>query len=82
MEGFYVIRYLTGYHLDFENSIPARFRVPVSDFRSPASEVRNADKCGHRNSGESETRLSESDGGQAQLEYRNTGVMGAIVICY
>ncbi len=46
----YVIRYLTRYHLDFDNSIPARFRVPVSEFR---------------NSGESETRLSESDGGQA-----------------
>ena len=24
----YVIRYLTRYHLDFDNSIPARFRVP------------------------------------------------------
>ncbi len=38
------------------SGIQARFRVPVSDFRSPVSEVRN--------SGESETRLSESDGGQ------------------
>jgi len=26
-------------------------------------------------------RLSESDGGQAQLECWNTGMMGAIVIC-
>ena len=24
----YVIRYLTRYHFDFDNSIPARFRVP------------------------------------------------------
>ncbi len=32
----------------------AAFRVPVSDFRSPASGFRDSEKCGHRNSGESE----------------------------
>jgi len=40
--------------------LAARFRVPVSDFRSPASGFRDSEKCGHRNSGESETRLSGS----------------------
>ena len=54
----YVIRYLTRYHLDFDNSIPARFRVPVSEFR---------------NSGESETRLSESDPPASRCEALRAG---------
>ena len=47
----YVIRYLTRYHLDFDNSIPARFRVPEFG-NSPAREQWRAGGrwrgcCGH-----------------------------------
>ena len=49
------------------------FRFPKSGFRSPASGFRDSEKCGHRNSGESETRLSGSRwraGGKAKnLDY-------------
>ncbi len=33
--------------------------LPSSGFRSPASGFRDSEKCGHRNSGESETRKRE-----------------------
>ena len=56
---FYWFKNGISYTMNLVRFAPAHFRVPVSGFR---------------NSGESETRLSESDGGQAQLECWNDGL--------
>jgi hypothetical protein len=57
----------------------AAFRVPVSDFRSPASGFRDSEKCGHRNSGESESGGTFFDRITSEFRNSETRVTGFLI---